>query len=83
MIEIGPSVSLVRWSLIGIFFVHGNILRYVLAELWVNAYRRRVQLSSATILSGCFYAMEIDETVVMEDLGVISGAPARPTHVSG
>jgi hypothetical protein len=35
------------------------------------------------ILSGCFYAMEIDETVIMEDLGVIRGAAARPAHVCG
>jgi len=81
--EIGPSVSLVRCSLIRILFVQGNLLRYVFGELWVNASRRRVQVSSDAILSGCVYAMEIDETVIMEDLGVISGVAARPTHVCG
>ena len=69
--------------MIRIFFVQRNIIRYVFAELWVNACRRRVQVSSDAILSGCFYAMEIDETVIMEDLGVIRGAAARPAHVCG
>jgi hypothetical protein len=58
--EICPSVSILRRSRIGIFFLQRNTICFALRVLRINACRRRVQVSSDTVLSGCFYAMKIE-----------------------
>src|SRR5262249_49702198 len=79
--EFLPPVSVLRLCRICVFFFEWCDISFGLTILWVNTRRRTIKVAFDAIGPGCFESMNINERVVVQDLGMIGGDEHHATHI--
>src|SRR5207237_1632815 len=79
--QLFPTVSCFGLGRISDLFLHRHTMDFSLTVIGINAGGRGIEITLDSILAGSFQCVNVNERIVMKDLGVFTGNETHAAHM--